>query len=161
MPSTGPLAAAIAAAALLAAPLPADAAIVTHRSIAGVALGDSETEVIERLGPFSRRLVGDEPSDYTLTFPRRKLFVNFLTAGERAYLVATESTTQRTKAGVGPGVTARTAKRRLRGERCGRIFDVDREAMVEECVLRRAGSETTTSFTILRAKVVQVTIASL
>lgn len=156
---TPPLAGLAAMAALAASAPAAPAAIVMDRSIDGVALDMTEDEAVAVRGPFDGdRQVGEEPSDYSVYWRDRGLQANFFTEGRRAYLVATTSKRQRTANGLGPGVTARKTRRRLRGERCSRIFDVDIQKDVIECRTRGTASGAHTLFNIRKGRVIEVVV---
>jgi len=150
-----PAAAALTLALALAAP--AGAQIVVGRSIHGVRPTDTEARFRALLGaPDGPRAFGDEPSDYGLDFRGGRYHGLFATKSHRGFYVSTTSSSQRTASGVGPGVSARFARARLHGERCGRIFDADRGIDVTQCAIRRRGTET--DFAISFGRVFEVAI---
>lgn len=151
------LLAAVAAALLGAAP--AQAKIVVGRSIQGVRPTDTEARFRAVFGaPDGARQFGDHPADYGLYFRQGRYHGLFTTKTRRAVLISTTSPLQRTASGVGPGVSGRTARRRLRGERCATITDLDRDIDVLQCAIRRHGTET--DFAIYRGRVLEVSIDS-
>ena len=135
---------------------PARASIVIGEHIGGVRLGDALAAVTARHGEPSRKLVGDEEGDYGLFWDQRRLHALMRSADDTVVLVSTTSTGQRTSRHIGPGVRERTARRRLRGERCGRYFDADRSRMVLGCDVRSARA--VTSFVIWSGRVREVVL---
>jgi hypothetical protein len=140
----------------LASP-PAEASIVIGEHISGVRLGDPLATVTARHGEPSRKLVGDESADYGLFWDKLKLHTLMTAETETVYLVSTTSTKQRTSRHIGPGVRERTARQRLRGERCASYFDADRRRQVLGCDVRSDG-DVITSFVIWAGRVREVVL---
>ena len=106
-------------AALLAPGTSADpaAAKITHAGIAGVDVGMNENAVRDKLGTPSSTSGDEGGGTMRLEYRRRKLEV--LLRGDAVIRVRTTSRSQRTAAGVGPGISQAAMMRKLRGERCG------------------------------------------
>jgi hypothetical protein len=153
------LATAVCAAGLLVLAPSAHALIAPNDEIGGVRLGMTEAQVVERLGPFAKKLVGDEPEDYTVTFPKRRLLVNLLAEPDRVFLVATTDRRQRSKLGLGPGVTERKLRRALARQRlrCGKLFDADRRLYVTDCATP-ARSNRQTTYRLRRGRIIEVIV---
>lgn len=150
------LALAALAGLLLAAPA-ADARIVVGRSIRGLTLGASEARFRAVLGPADGpRAFGEEPEDYGLDFLGGRYHGLFMTKTRRAYLISTTSSSQQTASGVGPGVSARFARARLRGERCSPVYDADKQITLTQCAI--AGDRVETDVDISFGRVVAVSI---
>ena len=148
----------LALASLAAFAPSADASIVLGKSIDGVTPGDTLQQVVAQHGQPSRKAIGDEESDYGLWWSQRKLHTLMLTETDTVYLVSTTSPRQRTSRHLGPGVTSRTTRARLRGERCSRYFDADRQRMVLGCDVR-SSTGLTTSFVMWDGRVREVFLA--
>jgi hypothetical protein len=100
---------------LVAIAAPAEAVIVPQRSIAGVALDMTRTEVKQVVGePVTRRRVEDL---VIWTFPG-KLRVLFTDRAKAVTSVVTESRGERTRSGIGVGSTRKQVRRALKGEYC-------------------------------------------
>ena len=165
---TLPLAACAIVAALALAPI-AGAKIVPNKSIGGVSLNQSYASVTDKLGTGGGAQFGDEPSDYQIIYEKLGLSVSWLSGLEegaetveplpddKVFFLNTTSTKERDSKGVGPGVTSRTAKRRLIGEKCSKIFDADRRVEVEQCVTNKMGKVSTT-YVLRKGKVLEVSM---
>jgi hypothetical protein len=136
--------------ALLVAAGPASARIVPFKSIAGVELGTSEADVRKQLG--DPPVVRDGPIVGTRTFvyKRRKLEVRLLDG--RVGSIATRSRGERTRDGIGVGVTLAELRRELRGERCTKV----RLHTACEVSRRRAGMD----YVVRRGRVYSVVLWS-
>jgi hypothetical protein len=146
-----------AAVVLCAAAAPADARIVIGRSIAGIKPTASEARFRAVLGPpDGPRDFGDEPADYGLDFRDGRYHGLFISKTHRAELISTTSRSQRTKSGVGPGVSARFARAVLKGERCGSYYDADRDVDATQCTIRTGVVET--YFNIAGGRVFEVVV---
>ena len=113
------LIAALAAFALLGAASSASAAIVPFKSVAGVEIGTSESDLRERLGDPPRVRQGPVVGGRVFVYKRLKLEV--AVADGRAAEIVSRSRAQRMSNGVGVGSSFATLRRRLRGERCGKL----------------------------------------
>jgi hypothetical protein len=142
---------ATATAALLLAPAgAASARIVVNRSIAGIGLGMTATEVRARLG--APELAIDSGRLRELVYRDRRLVVTL--RGARVVIVSTRSRRERTARGIGPGSVSRAVGARVAHARCGA------KAGVPFC---RVGSirrgRRSTTFQIEGGRVVTVTVA--
>ena len=143
-------------AALVAVPS-AEARIVIGVSIQNVRPTDTEARFRAVFGtPDGPPSVGRDRSDYGMDFKQGRYHGLFLTKTHRAELISTTSTLQRTRSGVGPGVSRRVALARLHGERCGVVTDLDRGIDVLQCAIRRHGVET--DFEIHGGRVIEVVL---
>lgn len=122
-----PLAAVVAAALVLpAAAGAATPTIVPGTSLMGFPLTATYGELTGRLGAPSDLLGCAEGPCFSAFWTPRKLQADFDDAGTgetpapaaQLTAIASTSTRARTTEGVGPGVTFRTLRKRLRGERC-------------------------------------------
>lgn len=144
----------VVATAALALPTAANAVIVPQRSIAGVTLGMSQSEVENLLGEPSS--VNRDTSDFgpfvELVYRRQRLRV-FLQGEEEVTRVSTTSRSERTSRRVGVGSSERSVKRNVRRVRCRTFF------RFRSCVVgREAAGRTVTVFDIRRGRVSRVTL---
>jgi hypothetical protein len=112
----------IATAALFAlAAAPASAKIVVNRSIAGVKLGMSQQQVLDRLGSPATTIT-NQALDTIYTYKKRGLAITFRPHGSTNDVTLIEVTKagERTASGVGVGSTYNAARAGLSGERCVR-----------------------------------------
>ena len=149
--------AALAASLAVLAAAPADARIVIGRSIHGISATATESRFRAVLGaPDGPRVFGEDPADYGLDFRDARYHGLFRSKTHRADLISTTSRAERTKSGVGPGVSARFARSALKGETCGSVYDADRGLDITQCTIRTGSAET--SFNIVGGRVFEVVI---
>ena len=141
------LSTAVAAALLAAVPAASPAAIVYERSIAGVRLDMSKTQVRRVLGA-PARIVSDRNTFGSYTEYRYSGLVVSFQGGSRVTSVSTTRRSQRTRDGLGVGSTQARLRRVLRGETC---FSGD-------CRTKSRVGYPTTAFIIRRGVVARVTV---
>src|SRR5688572_24858405 len=95
----------------------ASARIVAFKSVAGIELGTSESDVRDELGDPNSVRQGPITGTRTFVYKRRKLEV--MIDDGRVGSLLTRSRGERTSNGLGVGTSEKTLKRKLRGERCG------------------------------------------
>jgi len=148
---------ALAALAALLLATPAAAKIVIGRSIHGVRATATEQRFRAVFGgPDNARDYGDDPADYGLTFRGGAYHGLFHSKTHRADLISTTSKKERTSTGIGPGVSARLARARLKGEHCASVYDEDRGIDTTQCAVRTGTTET--DFNIAFGRVFEVVI---
>ena len=133
--------------------------IKLKRSIAGVALDDTEYEVRSRHGEPSRT----EPSDLHFGWTRwiysaRRLSVTFTSAG-RVWDVRTTAGRDRTRRGVGVGSSERTVRRKVPGVRCQAYGGPPRYRHWRTCTDTRTYRGPFTQFILVRGRVFRVKVA--
>jgi hypothetical protein len=164
--------------ALAAGPVAgADARIVPGVSIGGARLGDTSAEISARFGEHPDRLGSDDGRPlFVMAFSRIRGYAYFALppacaedaedepaegacdADGPATYILTRSKAQRTALHIGPGVTERTARRRLRGERCSIAYDTDISRNARFCVVRAPGGRARTEYEFSRGRMVSVGI---
>ena len=112
------LAAVCSAAATLGVAADSASASITFKGIAGINLGMSEAKVDKLLGPPSK--VGEESGTVRHDYAKKKLGV--LIYKGKVVRVRTTSRSEKTTAGLGPGVKESIVRRRLRGEQCTSVY---------------------------------------
>jgi hypothetical protein len=140
---------------LLAAPAAADATVVPQKSIAGVRLGMTQTQVRAELGRPGRIKQGNNDfGPFTqFVYSKRKIVVSFQ-GRTRVTSVYTSSRSQRTSKSVGVGSSEHRLLLRVRHVRC-ETFGND----VRSChVGRFEGGRVVTDFRLRRKRVVNVTV---
>jgi hypothetical protein len=130
----------------------ASARIVAFKSIAGIELGTSESDVREELGEPSSVREGPVLGTRTFVYKRRKLEVMIGDGGVSS--VTTRSRGERMSNGLGAGVSERTLKRKLRGESCGSVP----QSRYKLCGISRNG--TSMEFWLLRGRVSAVALSA-
>ena len=113
------LATPLAVVALLVAVAPASARIVPFKSIAGVELGTSESDVRDQLGDPRTVREGPVVGTRTFVYKRKKLEVRLLDG--RVGAITTLSRAERTRNGLGVGLKLSQLRRGLSGERCNTV----------------------------------------
>src|ERR1700712_4845073 len=146
---------ALALAASLAAVPAASAKIVPGVSIAGVAIGDTRADADRVLGKSTNKQTGE--AGYSVDYATGRMTVNFVIKTGIVFGMTTESTSQRTADGIGPGVSADLAKRRLTGERCNTIY-FDGVLRGECTTHRKSGVETDYLYSLKTRKLVAVSM---
>ena len=127
------LAAPVALVLCLIAAGTASARIVAFKSVAGIKLGTSESDVRDELGEPTTVRQGPLLGTRTFVYKRRKLEV--MIDDGRVGSLMTRSRGERMSNGLGVGTSERTLKRKLRGEHCGPVP----QSSYELCGISRGG----------------------
>ncbi len=118
-----PASAAVLIAMALTLPVSGSAMIVPQHSIAGVKLGSSERAIKAKLGPPLHVYKGTNPFGPWRRFVYPQVTISFQN-GDRATMLLTKSSKERTASGVGLGSTLAQVRAGLHGEKCKAEFGV-------------------------------------